>query len=342
LLALLIESKCDDALPIHRQCDQLSRLGFEVPVETLYGYWRYATDLLLPVSDALLGTVLDDPWYVALDDTGLDVLDRGRKDGKYRGHLWCFSGSRTLVAYAFTETWKAEEIAPWIHAIPPDVFIQVDDYAGYGTKLIDPEGKLGPLVPPHRRLGCMMHVRRRFFAALKLGDKRAAIPVGLIKELYEVEQEAHGLSPAQRLALRSKRSLPILDKLDAWVDAHDGQLGKTGKLAEAVRYAKQQREFVRRCFSDGRFEIDNGAVERAIREPALGRKNFLFSGSAAAARRLAGAYSLVQTCRALGICTRDYLIDVLEKLEGGWPMRRLVELLPHNWATARALPLVTA
>jgi hypothetical protein len=44
-------------------------------------------------------------------------------------------------------------------------------------------------------------------------------------------------------------------------------------------------------------------------------------------------------CRLLGISTRDYLIDVIEKLEGGWPMRKLSELLPHNWAATRGLAI---
>ncbi|MBC8070763.1 MAG: transposase [Deltaproteobacteria bacterium] len=130
VLAHLIESKCDDALPIHRQCDQFARLGFDVPVNTLYGYWAYATNLLEPVADAVFGTVLDDPAYVGLDDTGLDVLDKTREAGKLRGHLWCFRGTTPLVAYRFTKTWQADEIEPWIRAIPPNVFIQVDDYAG--------------------------------------------------------------------------------------------------------------------------------------------------------------------------------------------------------------------
>ncbi len=119
------------------------------------------------------------------------------------------------------------------------------------------------------------------------------------------------------------------------MDAIAAKLGKTGNLAEAVRYASNQRVFVRRCFSDGRFEIDNGAVERQIREPAIGRRNFLFTGSAAAAERIAVAYSLVQTCRALELNTREYLVDVLTKLEQGWPARRLTELLPQNWAAAQ-------
>lgn len=324
-------------LPIHRQCDQLERLGYAVPVDTVYGWWRYGTTVLLPVSDALLCSILDDPSYVGLDDTGIDVLDRKSKSGKYRGHFWCFRGSRKRVAFMFTRTWEAEEIAPWIRSIAPHAFIQVDDYAGYSSLIVDVDGKKKQLVPPERRLGCMMHVRRRFHAAWTMGDKRAAVPLELIRKIYDVEKKAKGLSIEERHALRQQYSLPLLDQLDAWVDAHDGTLGRTGKLTEAVRYAKQQRAFIRRCFTDGRFEIDNGAVERAIREPAIGRKNFMFTGSEAAGRRLAGAYSLVMTCRLLGISTRDYLIDVIEKLEGGWPMRRIAELLPQNWAAARGL-----
>ncbi len=335
VLAYLIESKCDDALPIHRQCDQFARLGFELPPSTGYGYWKYSTNALLPISDALLGTVLEDPVYVGIDDTGINVLDRTRKGGKYRGHLWCFRGSTGLVAYQFTETWKVAEIAPWFQLIGPETHVQVDDYAGYRSTVTTPDGQTIEVVPPDRRLGCMMHVRRRFYDALKAGDKRAAKVVSWIQKIYKLEEQARGRPPDERLALRGEHSLPLLDLLDAWVDEFETKLGKTGKLAEAVRYAKQQRPFIRRCFTDGRFEIDNGAVERAIRKPAVGRKNFLFTGSAEAAARLAGAYSIVQTCRALGISTREYLIDVLTKLENGWPARRLTELLPQRWAEHR-------
>jgi hypothetical protein len=41
------------------------------------------------------------------------------------------------------------------------------------------------------------------------------------------------------------------------------------------------------------------------------------------------AYTLVQSRRALGISTRDYLIDVLDKLEGGWPLRRIGDAHPR-------------
>src|SRR6195952_165341 len=336
LLASLIENKCDDALPIHRQRDRLMRLGFEVPLNTLYEYWTQATALLSPVAKTTMSTVLGEP-YVNVDDTTLKVLDAKHKKGRYLGHLWCFTGERNLVAYTFTDNWEANTIAPHIGAI--DGFIQCDDYKGY-SKQVALEGlPPRPLVPPDRRLGCMMHVRRRFHDALKLGDKRATEPIAFIRELYLVEAEAkeQQLDAAARLALRTARSLPWLARIDQWVDVHVKTVLPTSKLGEACGYALQQRPFIHRCFTDGRFEIDNGKVERAIREPALGRRNFHFTGSADAAQRLADAYTLVQSCRGLGITTRDYLVDVLDELEHGWPVRRVAELVPDRWARERNL-----
>jgi hypothetical protein len=323
-------------LPIHRQRDRLLRLGFDVPLNTLYEYWTQATTLLSPIAKTTLSTVLGEP-YVNVDDTTLKVLDSKHKKGRFLGHLWCFTGERNLVAYTFTNNWEAESIAPYIGAI--DGFIQCDDYKGYGKHVALEGLPPRPLVPPERRLGCMMHVRRRFHDALKLGDKRATEPIAFVRELYLVEAEAkeRGLDAAARLALRTARSLPWLARLDTWVDQHARTLLPTSKLGDACGYALQQRPFIRRCFSDGRFEIDNGKVERAIRESALGRRNFHFTGSADAAQRLAEAYTLVQSCRGLGISTRDYLIDVLHKLEHGWPVRRVNELVPDRWASERRL-----
>ena len=75
LSAHLIESNADDALPIYRQRDQLSRLGFDLPLNTLYGYWTHGTDMLGPVAAVTLSTLLGDD-VVNLDDTKLKVLIR--------------------------------------------------------------------------------------------------------------------------------------------------------------------------------------------------------------------------------------------------------------------------
>lgn len=341
LLAQLVEAKCEDALPIDRQRAQYERLGVTFPLNTLYSYWTYVTTLLLPVSKVTLAQVLGDS-VVGADDTKLRVLDKQRPGGSYKGCLWCFTaGTRPLIAYTFTESWEAQAIAPVIVSI--EGFIQCDDYKGYGSTVKMPDGTERVLVDPDRRLGCMMHVRRRFHDALKLGDKRAGPAVQLIHDIYEVEAEAkaHGLDPDGRLALRDERSSPLLDAFESWVDETQPKCTPQSPVGKALGYAAHQRIFVRRCFSDGRFEIDNGHTERALRRPCIGRNNYLFTGSPAAAERLAGAYTLVQSCRAVGVQPRAYLIDVITKLEANWPLRRIGELVPDRWAALHA-PLATA
>lgn len=332
LLAHMVEAKCHDAIPVDRQRAQFERIGVSFPLNTLYSYWRYVTSLLAPVAKVTLAQVLASE-IVGVDDTKLRVLDKSRPGGSYKGCLWCFtSGTSPLVAYTFTESWEAEAIAPYIAAI--DGFIQCDDYKGYGSVVMMPDDTERVLVPPERRLGCCMHVRRRFHKALKLGDKRAARALELIAALYEVEAEAkdRGLGPDERLALRMQKSVPLMDDFDAWVDQTRPLCIPSSPLAKGLGYAYQQRPFVRRCLTDGRFEIDNGHTERTIRKPCIGRNNYMFTGSPAAAERLAGGYTLVQSAHNLGIPVGPYLLDVITKLEAGWPLRRIGELVPDRWA----------
>jgi transposase len=332
-LAALLDDKGEDALPINRQADRIKRLGWPVPYDTLLRYWTYAADLLIPIADATVGKVLDD-HVVGIDDTGLIVLGNSKGDTKFRGHLWCITNPGPLTGFRFTETWSHKEIIPWIDATTG--FIQVDDYKGYGAIVNKPGRGEGPLVPRERRLGCMMHVRRRFYEALAMKDKRAARAVALIKQIYQVEAFAKEtrMSPDERMGLRREKSIPLLKQLYDDIESHT-DLGSTSKFAKAVRYAIAQKEFIERCFSDGRFEIDNGKTEREIRRPAVGRRNYLFTGSVKGGERLAAIYTLILSCRNLGIDTREYLIDVLGKVRNLWPLQRLNELTPDAWAKVR-------
>ena len=80
--------------------------------------------------------------------------------------------------------------------------------------------------------------------------------------------------------------------------------------------------------------MDNNVSERALRRVALGRKNYLFVGDAAAGANVAGLYALAATCEARGINPMDYF--ALAFAFGGrdlgrisdHPASRLDELLP--------------
>ncbi len=340
LLAKLVSDKTKYALPVERQRRQLRDLGVGIPDKTLASYWAYTTDLLEPVAVATLSAVFGEE-VVGLDDSHLKTLDKSSRNGVFRGHIWCFVGTDSArdgperVGYGYTQSWEAEEIVPWVNAI--DGFYQCDGYAGYSSGFDDgaQSDDVRPLIPNERRLGCSMHARSKFHDALLAKDKRAAVPLKFFSEIYKIEAECkeQQLDAHARGEVRRRRSLPLLDAMDAWVDGiHESLLPKS-PLRRATTYAINQRPFIRRCFEDGRFEIDQGRVERRIRNFAVGRRNYLFTGSVRGGERLALAYTLVDNCTILGVDAYSYLLDVITKLEAGWRMRRLSELIPWNWAT---------
>jgi transposase len=68
--------------------------------------------------------------------------------------------------------------------------------------------------------------------------------------------------------------LPRVDELYAWIHDLHPRLVPSTPLYVATQYAINQEEAWRRCFTEGRFEIDNGEVERQIRRVALGSAHF--------------------------------------------------------------------
>ena len=65
---------------------------------------------------------------------------------------------------------------------------------------------------------------------------------------------------------------------------------------------------------DGRVEIDNNLVENAIRPFALGRKNWIFSGSPEGANAGAIFYSLIETCKANNIDPFKYFCEMFKHI----------------------------
>jgi transposase len=336
-LAKLLTDKCTLALPLDRQRREFGRMGLHIPDKTLASYWAYSTDILKPVALATTSQVFG-ANIVGVDDSHLRTLDKNSKNGVFRAHLWCFVGTDGTpggpesVAYGYTPSWNAEEITDWFSSI--DGWIQCDGYAGYSTEVEDDDGETMIAVPDERRLGCGMHIRSKFHAALLAKDRRAAIPLKYFADLYRIEAECKrsGVDAETRGNIRREQSYPILNQLDEWVDKIHPTLLPKSPLRRATTYAQNQRIYFRRCFSDGIFEIDNGRTERRIRYFTIGRKNFLFTGSERGGERLAVAYTLVDNCILLGIDPRRYLQETIDKLERGHALSRMSELTPARWA----------
>jgi len=77
----------------------------------------------------------------------------------------------------------------------------------------------------------------------------------------------------------------------------------------------------------GHLPIDNNPVENSIRPIAIGKKNWLFTGSQRAGQRAANIQTLLGTAQLNGINLAAWLKDILTKLPA-WPNSRIDELLP--------------
>ncbi len=125
----------------------------------------------------------------------------------------------------------------------------------------------------------------------------AAEALRRIAELYAIEASIRRQTAQARQATRQAKSLPLVHAMRIWLVAQLNRIPPKGALADAIRYALARWEALCQFLNDGRIELDNNTVERAIRPIALGRKNHLFAGSDGGASRWAVVASLLATAK---------------------------------------------
>jgi transposase len=126
----------------------------------------------------------------------------------------------------------------------------------------------------------------------------------------------------------------LLDQLHAWLSEMLATLLRKSDTSRAILYALNRWEALTRYCEDGRLEIDNLPVERALRGVAIGRRNYLFAGADSGGERAAAIYSLIGTAKLNAVDPEAYLRHVLAHI-AEHPINRIDELLP--WDVAAAL-----
>ena len=145
-------------------------------------------------------------------------------------------------------------------------------------------------------VGCWAHARRYFKEALPTAAVPCAQALALIGQLYRIERAAgdrHLDAPA-RQRLRQEQARPMLEKLQAYLQARQAAAFPKSPLGAAIGYALRNWVALTRYTEDGRLKIDNGA-EQALRPIVLGRKNCCSRG---AKRRRTERPSCVCWCRS--------------------------------------------
>ena len=331
LLAHVLVSKYADHLPLYRQAELYEREGVELDRSTLADWVGGASRMLKPLVDALTKYVLSSEKLHG-DDVPVPVLSPG--NGKTKtGRLWTYvrddrpagSGEAAAVWFAYSPDRKGEH--PACHLQNYSGILQADGYAGFNK--LYATGRI-------LEAACWAHVRRKFhdlYQAHRSPVAKEALE--RIAQLYGIEQEVRGRSPAERKQIRQARSRPLLEAMHAWLKITLSKLSQKSDVAVAIRYALERWAALVRFSEDGRIEMDNNAAERALRAVALGRKNYLFAGSDAGGERAAAIYSLLGSAKLNGIDPEAYLSSVLRRI-ADHPITRITELLPWNLSITKS------
>lgn len=337
LLAMIVVSKFADHVPLHRLEGMLKRHGMQIPRSSMCRWMQALAALVEPLL-ALMKSIMLESHHIRGDETPVKQQDPGSGRGKTKTcYFYSFLGDAehpyTLYDYrghrarAGPNAWFSDEQGnPRYHGL-----FQCDAYTGY-HELFDPNKPW-----QMTQVGCWAHARRKFY------DVRDQFPgpchhvLGQIRQLYAVEREAtdQQLDAPQRQALRNQKSRPIVESLLNWAEEQQAQVLPKSGLGEAITYMLNQAEALNRYLDDGRLEIDNSACERSLRGIAVGRSNWIFTGSQAGGEAAAAMFSLIASAQRNNLNVYRYLSDVFRRLPST-PTSELHQFLPDRWQDPHA------
>ena len=152
-----------------------------------------------------------------------------------------------------------------------------------------------------------VHVRRKFKAAEKTHASEAKWFLDQIGELFKIEEGLKGHPREEVLAVRQTVSKPIVDLIGEQCRALAGTTLSQSPLGRAIKYALKLWAGLNVFLNNPDVPMDTNGIERTLRGPVVGRKNFYGAKTLENARISAVWYTVIQTCVMNGVDPREYI-----------------------------------
>ena len=180
------------------------------------------------------------------------------------------------------------------------------------------------------RTACWFHARHRFVDAY-ISDHRVRVIVLMMNYLFQIERESkiRKHTAKQRRRFRLKYSASIVGKLMKLLKKIKLDSSYGAMVQRAVNYVLDDEKAFKVFLQDGRVEMHNNAVERMFRHLAMGRRNWMHTGSHLGAENIAFMFSLFESCKLNDINFGDYIEDILTRLMEG--EQDFMSLIPCNY-----------
>jgi transposase len=338
LLAHIIVSKYFDHLPLYRQENISQRQGVLIPRSTSCDWMAACAELLRPLYALMVTRILQSQW-LHTDDT--PVKNLGHDPGTTpTARFWIYAGDRAHPYNVFDFTVNHKRDGPQTFLDDFHGYLHADAFSGYDALYLpSPRAGTAPII----EVACNAHARRKFHESRGSDELRSHQALAYYRQLYELERAAtaNNFDDGQRLQMRRDLAVPILDRFKTWLDEQRTQVLPKSPMAQAIGYALNNWTALIRYTEAGFLSIDNNVAEREMKRIAVGRKNWLFVGSAKGGATASVLFSFTSTCHRLKIDPWAYLQDVLTRLPRT-SAEHLVEFLPDRWQTTRKEAAATA
>lgn len=317
LVASIINAKYVNALPLERQSKAFKCNGIDLSTNTMANWVIKSTDYYLSLVYDRMHELIYDSKVIHADETPVRTMriDNAKiKNGK-KTYMWVYRNrpsrsTHPIVLYDWQSSRRADH---------PRAFLK--DFSG--TVLTDGYQVYHKLAAEREDLkvaGCWIHARRPFADIIKsVGLSMAKGTVAqeaydMITDILHTDNGFDDLPIADRKKQRQTTLQPKVDAYFAWVKTKYSQVTHNSTIGKALAYSINQEKYLRVFLSDGNVPPDNNYAEQAIRPFTIGRKNFVFMETDNGARASAMLYSIVETAKANGINTYQYLELLLTEL----------------------------
>ena len=316
LLSQIIENKFSYATTLYRQALSFKDIGLS---RFTMSSWLIKVGKRLEKNMApCLEKLIYSYPLVNMDETPLKVLSLTDEEGNKKApnsksNAWMIvraatdsKGRQGPVMFTFTDNRRNETLIDILKSYTG--VVQTDGLYGYNN---------AAKVCSFTHIDCMVHSRRKAIEAQsvsKSGKARELVKLygkffheeGIIKDKFD-----EGLLTEDEYVIERRKVLnPILDKFKKFCE--ENLTEKTqGKLRIALNYPLKHWEALTRFLDYPYATSSNQRAENAIRPFCVGRKNWLFTITELSSTVSAFYYSLVESCKSMGINFQDYMTYVL-------------------------------
>ena len=329
LVAGIMNAKYVNGMPLARQEREFARYGLNLSTKTMANWIIGCADRYLKLLYDRMKEEFLKSRYIHCDETRIQVIGEPDQKGSTQNWMWVYltdeySGSPQMALFDYERTRAGYHPVKFLDGRFHG-YLTCDGYQAYHG-----------LDDSITVTGCFTHARRRFDAALtalkkdftkeQLKETVAYQAMARIGILYKVEELIRNKTPEERYEERQKQSRPVVDALFEWLHSMEDSVDRSSLIGDAILYTLNQEPYLRRYLEDGHLSIDNNSAERAIKNFAVGRRNWLFARSIRGADASAIVYSITETALLNGLKPYAYLTYVLDQLRQMGPFPKPEEL----------------